>query len=258
MELVEGLPLSVLLRCSAALGRPLPLEAVVELGVSLCSALHYAHTRRGPDGELLGVVHRDVSPHNVLVSKGGVVKLIDFGIARAKTREVHTKTGQMRGKLAYAAPEQITAGPVDARSDVFSLGVLLYEATTLTRPFLGDSEPAIISAILEGRRRKIGELRPEAGELATAIERAMKPDREARWPNAEAFAAALEAGLGKTRPGPAVLAELVSFVETHRDALPNVPSLPPPPMSGSPPISGSDTLETAVDPALAKLRDRSA
>ena len=257
MELVDGLPLATLLRVSSALRRPLPLEAIVEIGVSLASALEYAHTRRGADGELLGIVHRDVSPHNVLVSRQGKVKLIDFGIARAKTREVQTKTGHMRGKLSYASPEQIAAGAVDARTDVFSLGVLLYEATTLTRPFVGDSEPAIVSAILEGRRRPIRELRPEASEaLCEAIERAMHPDPESRWASAAAFGEALERAAGRPAAGAAVLSELVLFAEAEKSTLRELASLPPPPASSaSGPRSESQTAPTVIDPMPAFRRD---
>lgn len=249
MELVDGLPLATILRVSAARRRPLPAAAVVRIGVALCSALDYAHTRRGADGESLGIVHRDVSPHNVLISRSGDVKLIDFGIARAKTREVQTKTGHMRGKLAYASPEQIAAGPVDARTDVFSLGVLLYEAATLTRPFTGDSEPAIVNAILEGRKKRVLDLRPDAGaRLAAAIERAMEPDPAARWPSAAAFGAELGRALEESNGARALLAELVHFAQSEKNALGNLPSLPPPPASSSASRSDSDTTATAVDP----------
>ncbi|MBK8998788.1 MAG: serine/threonine protein kinase [Myxococcales bacterium] len=184
MELVEGLPLATLIRHSALARRELPLAAVSEIGGALASALHYAHTLRSPDGEPLRIVHRDVSPHNVLISREGEVKLIDFGIARAATRATHTKTGHMRGKLAYAAPEQISAGEVDARTDVFALGVLLYESATLSRPFSGDSEPAVVAAILEGRKKPLTELRPDAKPLAEAIERAMAIEPKARFQTA--------------------------------------------------------------------------
>jgi len=213
MELVEGLPLAVLLRHSALAHRELPLAAVSEIGVSLASALHYAHTLRRHDGEPLRIVHRDVSPHNVLISREGEVKLIDFGIARAATRATHTKTGHMRGKLAYAAPEQISAGEVDARTDVFALGVLLYETATLTRPFSGDSEPAIVAAILEGRRKRLTELRPDAKPLADAIERAMQIDPAKRPQSAAELEEALERGVAREGAGKRALSELVAMVE---------------------------------------------
>ncbi len=258
MELIDGCPLSVLLRTSVALGRRLSLGAVAEIGVSLCAALEYAHTLRGADGELLRIVHRDVSPHNVLISQNGTVKLIDFGIARAATRQTHTKAGHMRGKLAYAAPEQVAATAVDARTDVFSLGVLLFEAATLTRPFHGDSEPGIISAILEGRRHPLAELRPEAGPLGEAIERAMQRDPDKRWQSAAEMGDALRRGLGAPLPGPGVLRDLVAMVEAEKSGLRTLPSLPPAALSSStissPAESEIDGTATVADPLSAPER----
>jgi hypothetical protein len=213
MELVEGLPLATLIRHSALAHRPLPLAAVTEIGCALSSALHYAHTLRRHDGEPLRIVHRDVSPHNVLIARDGRVKLIDFGIARAATRATHTKTGHMRGKLAYAAPEQLAGGNVDARTDVFALGVLLYEAATLTRPFSGDSEPAVVAAILEGRKPQLVELRPDAQPLADAVERAMALDPQARYQSAAELEDALDRTSARSDSGPQALAELVAMVE---------------------------------------------
>jgi serine/threonine protein kinase len=258
MELVDGLPLGVLLRYSAALGKPLSLEAVAEIGVSLGLALHYAHTLSGPEGEPLRIVHRDVSPHNVLVSRDGVVKLIDFGIARAATRESRTRAGHMRGKVSYAAPEQISAGPVDARTDVFSLGVLLYEVASLRRPFVADSEPAIVAAILEGRRQPLRELRPDAGAIADVIERAIKNEPAERWPSAKAFGDALGAALGKPLRGPSALRELVRLVDAERSDSREAHSGPIIEVAASTTISAptappGDT-ETVADPAMASQR----
>ena len=249
MELIDGLPLAVLLRHSAAAARPLPLAAVSEIGVALASALHHAHTLRSADGQPLEVVHRDVSPHNVLISRTGEVKLIDFGIARAASRATHTKTGHMRGKLAYAAPEQVAGTGVDARTDVFALGVLLYEAATLTRPFTGDSEPAIVSAILEGRRKAVIELRADATPLAAAIERAMNVDPKKRWQTAHDLEAALKKALPPADAGPSALAELVTLVERDRRRNASTGSAPlielaPATVSSGPPSTG-DTATVA-------------
>jgi serine/threonine protein kinase len=258
MELVDGLSLAVLLRYSAALRRPLSLEAVAEIGVRLCAALDHAHTLRGPEGEPLRIVHRDVSPHNVLISRDGAVKLIDFGIARAANRDSHTQAGHMRGKVSYAAPEQIAAGPVDSRTDVFSLGVLLFEAATLRRPFVADSEPAIVAAILEGRRHKLSELRPDAGELAEVIERAIRNDPASRWPSAKSFGEALAGALGKPLPGPDVLSELVRSIDAERSDSREVESAPILEVVASttlsaPPSASGDT-ETVADSVAPSAR----
>jgi serine/threonine protein kinase len=206
MELVDGMPLGLLLRYASARKEPLPLGVVAEIGLALCSALEYAHTLKSSEGEPLRIVHRDVSPANVLISRDGHVKLIDFGIARAATREPHTRAGHMRGKIGYAAPEQIAAGPIDARTDIFALGVLLYEAVALKRPFAAESEPAIVASILEGKRQPLAELRPEARELALAIERAMAVDPKQRWPSAREFGSALEKAAKRVSRGEEVLA----------------------------------------------------
>ncbi len=261
MELVEGLPLAVLLRFSAAHQRDLPLSAVVEIGTCLASALHYAHTLKSHDGERLRIVHRDVSPHNVLISRDGAVKLIDFGIARAATRAAHTKTGHMRGKLAYAAPEQVSASSVDARTDVFSLGVLLFEALTLKRPFTGDSEPAIVSAILEGRHKNLAELRADAAKLAPAVERAIEISPEARWQSAAELGSALEKSFERGTSGRSALRELVAWVEAEREQKREASSGPllelaPTTLTGSAPRSASGSTETVADPPSVAARDR--
>jgi serine/threonine-protein kinase len=251
MELVDGLPLGVLLRYAAARKEPLPLGVVAEIGCRLCSALEYAHTLTSADGEPLRIVHRDVSPANVLISKQGRVKLIDFGIARAATRETHTRAGHMRGKIGYAAPEQIAAGPIDARTDVFALGVLLYEAVTLKRPFAGDSEPAIVAAILEGKKDKLVALRPEAAALSEVIERAIESDPRARWPSARAFSKALERASTSLTQGEEVLAawfESLKADEASEDKSGPVIEVAAPGTQTSVSQPSGDTV-TAMDPA---------
>lgn len=111
----------------------------------------------------------------------------------------------MRGKIGYAAPEQIAAGPIDARTDIFALGVLLYEAVALKRPFAAESEPAIVASILEGKRQPLAELRPEARGLAVAIERAMSVDPKERWPSARELGATLEKAAKRVSRGEDVL-----------------------------------------------------
>lgn len=206
MELVDGLPLGLLLRYAVAKKAPVPLGVVAEIGLALCSALEYAHTLKSSEGEPLRIVHRDVSPANVLISRVGGVKLIDFGIARAATREPHTRAGHMRGKIGYAAPEQIAAGPIDARTDVFALGVLLYEAIALKRPFAAESEPAIVASILEGKRTPLAELRPEARELASVVEKAMSVDPRERWSSAKELGSALKKASKRVALGQAEVA----------------------------------------------------
>jgi len=175
-------------------------------------------------------VHRDVSPHNVLLGRDGSVKLIDFGIARARTHESHTAVGKVRGKLAYAAPEQLNRGELDRRTDIFALGVLLFELATSVRPFGEPHEAGTVGAILQGRHPSLAKLRPDAALLAKPIERAMEHDPDDRFEDAEAFAQALEAALGEPLPGPARVRELMDTIADDATGLAAISSsLAPPP-----------------------------
>ncbi len=212
MELVDGLPLSKVVRYLAQKQQQVDIPTVVEIGVGLCRALHHAHELVGRDKAPLGIVHRDVSPHNVLLGRDGSVKLIDFGIARARTRESHTAVGKVRGKLAYAAPEQLNKSELDRRTDLFALGVLLFELATNVRPFGEPHEAGTVGAILQGRHPALTKLRPDAGALAGPIEQAMAHEPDARFADAEAFAQALEAALGEPLAGPECVQKLMESI----------------------------------------------
>jgi serine/threonine protein kinase len=130
MELIEGRDLRKLLRQARRITGPAPVDVIVALLIEICDALDYAHTRTDSDGEPLGLVHRDVSPSNVIVTKSGHVKIIDFGIAKANTIHMRTATGRVKGKMAYMAPEATRGEKLDARSDIFSAGVIAHELLT--------------------------------------------------------------------------------------------------------------------------------
>ncbi len=149
MEWIDGEPLHVLVKeASKSGGIPLPL--CVRIGTQLCAGLHAAHELRDVDDKLVGLVHRDVSPQNVLVSWDGVAKLVDFGIAKAVGRVGGvTMAGTVKGKTAYLAPEQILGGEVDRRSDVFATGTLLYAITTGKHPFRAEVDYETIANIVE-------------------------------------------------------------------------------------------------------------
>jgi serine/threonine-protein kinase len=143
MEYVEGESLSALLRRT----RP-PLTHCARIVASAAAGLHAAHQLKDPQGRPLNVVHRDVSPQNILISYDGAVKLVDFGVARARTNLHTTTAGQVKGKFAYMAPEQISTDPhVDRRTDVFALGVVLYEITTAHRLFKGQNDAATVAKV---------------------------------------------------------------------------------------------------------------
>lgn len=189
MALVEGVSLATLLRELGARREPLPLPMVRLVATGLLEALAHAHGLTDAGGQSLGVIHRDVSPSNVLVSTAGAVFLNDFGLAKASTNLHATRPGTLRGKVAYVAPEQLERrGPVTRQADVFSAGATLYQLLTLVSPFWRPSDVATMEAVLREAPRPAGELRPDASAaIAAALERAMAKAPEARFPSARAF-----------------------------------------------------------------------
>jgi eukaryotic-like serine/threonine-protein kinase len=152
LEYVHGETLMRLLRRADELGRPVPIDVVAALGVAILSGLHAAHEARDLDGAPLNIVHRDLSPHNVMVGSDGIARVLDFGVAKAAHQCVVTRSGLLKGKLAYAAPEQLSkkAG-VDRRSDVYAAAVCLWEALTLRRLYHGKTQGAVLDKILTGQ-----------------------------------------------------------------------------------------------------------
>src|SRR3954447_17549188 len=148
MEHIAGRDVRDLL--SARYAEPLPLAEALAVVTGVAEGLHHAHEQRDEEGRLLDIVHRDVSPSNVLVSISGQVKLIDFGVAKWGAQRTETRHGVLKGKCAYMSPEQCRPEPLDRRSDVFSLGVLLYEITTGARPLGGENGFETMTAIVNG------------------------------------------------------------------------------------------------------------
>jgi len=196
MELVRGRDLGRVLERCRELGVRLGLARAVHLGVEVARALAYAH-RLAEDGRPLGLVHRDVSPHNVLVSFEGEVKLADFGIARAMSQAGLTDPGTVKGKLAYMAPEQARGEPVDGRADVFALGVLLWELCAGRRLHARESDAATLAALLSGEPISPPSAWNEAvpPDLDAAILAALARDPAARTPSADTLVAQLAAVL---------------------------------------------------------------
>ncbi|MDB4964542.1 MAG: Serine/threonine protein kinase PrkC, regulator of stationary phase [Myxococcales bacterium] len=151
MEYLRGHNLIEIVRAGAKLGyaKP-PLEHVVSILTQVCAGLHYAHDKRDFEGRSLEIVHRDVTPQNVVVSFDGSVKVVDFGIAKAATREVETLAGTLKGKIGYMSPEQCRGAPVDRRSDLFAVGIILFELTTGKRLYHERSDFDTLKKIIEG------------------------------------------------------------------------------------------------------------
>jgi serine/threonine-protein kinase len=158
--------------------------------------LHYAHTRVGVDGRPIGIVHRDISPQNLFATFDGGLKVLDFGVAKLANQ--HTQSGKLKGKLSYMSPEQGRGELIDARSDVFSLGIVLFELLTRTRLFPGVEETQVLAAIAHGRLPDPRERRPDLEPgLVQIIARAMAPAREQRFQSARELQEALEGWLSK-------------------------------------------------------------
>ena len=201
MEYVHGRDLRSILRRARERGTPLPRELAVLVASKVCSALEYAHRKKDDRGQKMKIVHRDVSPQNILISFEGDVKLTDFGIAKAATKATAHESGALRGKLLYMSPEQAWGKPMDRRSDIFSLGLVLYEMLTDQRPFLGSSELGILEMVRECRiaaPRSVNADIPEDLEQATMKALARDPDE--RYADAAEMQKDLERHLHTGRP----------------------------------------------------------
>lgn len=191
MEYVHGRNLLHLL--SADDGAPIGIGAALTIVAAVARGLHDLHEQSSPEGRPLGLVHRDVSPSNVLVSYDGTVKLTDFGIAKAMGLTSATMTGAFKGKLGHASPEQVRGEEIDRRSDVFCLGILLYEVTTGVRAFSAPNEFAVLAKVARGQYAPLSEIDPDYPvALARICERAMQPSASDRYPTAAAVAQAIE------------------------------------------------------------------
>ncbi len=210
MEFVDGVPLDALLRQQGAL----PLPVVTYLGLQLAAALDYAHHRTSPSGEPLKLVHRDLNPPNVLVSRIGEVKLSDFGIARAADRVRVTQTGMVRGKASYMSPEQAANGEIDARTDLFALGLTLWEALTGRQAVSGAPDEEVLHLLVTCDVPAPSKLRPEVpAEVDGIVAGLLQRDCSRRTPSARVACEQLEALTGPAAPlpeGRRLLAELVT------------------------------------------------
>ena len=186
MEYLEGQPLQLVVRRALERGSPLGLPAHLAILVEVLSALEYAHELRDFDGTPLALVHRDVSPHNVFVTYEGRVKLVDFGISKtAATEAEETRTGLLKGKVRYMAPEQASGARVDRRADLFALGVILWEAVTERRAWGGLNDADVLQKLLAGALPDIRRARADADpELVRIVDRALSRDPRTRYPTA--------------------------------------------------------------------------
>jgi serine/threonine protein kinase len=193
MEYLAGEDFSTTVRTASFRGEYVPVSFVLRILADAARGLHYAHEFTDESGRPLNIVHRDISPSNLYVTYDGQVKVLDFGIAKAESRLAHTRTGVVKGKYIYMAPEQAQGREVDRRADIFSLGVSLYEALTHVRPFARENDLAVLKALLDREFEPPRALRPDLSpELEAVVLKAMAYEPAHRHATAMEFADDLE------------------------------------------------------------------
>jgi serine/threonine protein kinase len=239
MEYVHGMDLATILKTCAYNNFTIPFEHTIHIGMQMCAGLYHAHSKNDEHGVNLGIIHRDVSPHNVLISYDGEVKVIDFGVAKASIKLTHTMSGIIKGKLLYMAPEQAMAKPLDPRADLFAVGLVLYKMTTGRLPFEGDNEFQVYNKLVAGKvssPRKINPAIPEALDRVMMKVLSKKPG--GRHADAMAMRNDLASVLQVLDPG-YTSSRLARFMETY---------FPPRPISSGETPSVSVTPEPAPTP----------
>lgn len=245
MEYVHGADVA---RLARAADDPLPLAVAIEIVVQAAAGLHHAHEHVDRAGRPLGIVHRDISPSNLLCTWGGNIKIADFGIAKATSRspDARTRTGALRGKAMYMSPEHARGEPIDARSDVFALAVVLWELTTGRRLYDGEHEYAVLLKVATTEPIRPSEVCPGyPSELEQIVLRGLCRDRDARYPSARALHDDLErfARTHDLPSGPTVIADAMRERLGPPSPLP-LPALAAP-RTATPPTVIESSLATA-------------
>ncbi len=193
MEFVSGATLRWVVDNANAVGRPVPMGHALRVVGDVLNGLHYAHELADHKGRALGLIHRDISPVNVLVSRSGCAKLCDFGVAKSRLQSVMTRVGIVKGKFRYMAPEQVNAAPLDRRADVFAVGAVTWEILAGRRLFDQQPEDAVVDAIRSGEYPSVRVIRPEVPRaLDRVLRKALDPDPDRRFNTARDFQIAVE------------------------------------------------------------------
>ncbi|MBI5481808.1 MAG: serine/threonine protein kinase, partial [Deltaproteobacteria bacterium] len=196
MEYLEGAPVDQVIGRMVSDSGAVDLRLVSGIFAQACEGLHHAHELADAKGHNINLVHRDVSPQNLFVTVDGVVKVIDFGIAKARTRSTHTRTGTLKGKYVYMSPEQLNNRPIDRRVDVFALGAVLFEMLTGQQVFARETEFLMFRAINQEARPRVSDLRGDIPPaIDEAITKALSRQPDGRFPTARAFGEAVTAGV---------------------------------------------------------------
>jgi serine/threonine-protein kinase len=254
MEYLHGKDLSTVMRALRAVQKAVPPSLAAAVARHVAVGLHHAHTAHMPDGAPGQIVHRDVTPSNIMLLWTGGVKILDFGIAKAAAmaRQVDTQAGRVRGKLAYLAPEQVRGDDIDGRSDVFALGVVLWEMLTGQRLFTGENEFQTMRNVLSGPVPGPSTIRTEVpAALDVIVGRSLERDLARRYPSAQAMADALDLHLREapcpSQAGPELLEELFGEdpgQESDVGWAPPAPEPRPPRSSSSIEIAGEGSSWT--------------
>jgi TonB family protein len=223
MEYIDGFDLKTILRRGQERDNPMTVELALFIASKIASALDYAHRKKDFEEKEMGLVHRDVSPQNVLISQEGDIKLCDFGIAKAASKASHTQAGALKGKLQYMAPEQAWGRNIDRRSDIFSLATVLFELLTGRKLFTGDNELSILEQVREARVQPPSlyndEVTPEVDKI---VLKALQKDPANRYQTAGEMARDLDAVLYSFRPTP-TSADLAIYMHRLSTAEPELP-----------------------------------
>jgi eukaryotic-like serine/threonine-protein kinase len=284
MEYVEGESLSRLTKTLREAGHRIPAKIVASIVSGSLQGLHAAHEATDEEGRCLDIIHRDVSPQNILVGRDGMARVLDFGIAKAIGRHQTTRDGQVKGKLSYMAPEQLKSEHMTRQADIYAAGVVLWEALTGARLFKADTEAIVLARILASQIRKPSEIDPALEPFDAVTMKSLAPRPEDRFATAREMALALERCVGTTSTaevaewleqmaGPALRARAASVaaietgsdtshseaVKEHLAAIARNESIPPPAPIPRGPASTRRGLGPATEPlpqAAHKLQTR--
>ena len=194
MEYIHGVDLSHFLGLLRDRNMSMPVDHALTIALGMCNGLHHAHDMRGADGQPLEIVHRDVSPSNVMIGYAGQIKVMDFGVAKALALTSFTEAGTRKGKLSYMPPEQARADELDRRADVFAIGAVLFELTTMRRLFTGSNELAVIHQLLYEERKRPSSIVPGyPPALEQIVMRAVEHKPEDRFQTAAELGDAIRA-----------------------------------------------------------------
>jgi len=268
MEYVEGHDLKTILKRGVDRDQPLGVELSLFIASKVAAALDYAHRRRDFEDKDMSLVHRDVSPQNVLISHEGDIKLCDFGIAKAASKASHTQAGALKGKLQYMSPEQAWGKPIDRRSDIFALATVLFEMLSGRKLFTGDNEISILEQVREARVVRPSELNDEvAPEIDAVVLKALNKEPSARYQTAGEMARDIDSILYNMKPTPtsadlAIYMHRIWIEEAPRTApaaaqtvvnepVPAPVSAPPPPPPAAAPVRAASATRITASGALA-------